>query len=334
MIGVCVGCRAYRKGCVCTECESALGNGCLKGGVRGSDASDRGAHVRQTLPFRPLQGAEKSSMIFGYLSKIAKRTRKSKGEPRDHPINGYFAVAEAASSNLPELAPGLILDNRTDEPPWFVVDHELHTMTIPNWPFHLWKVHALKSIKPQNHAGNYIRCSAIKILERLPAHLVFGETDTGIGDLLEFGRTMTLDQAQSLSKLRCAEASGINSKVWQRWIKQNGVSNSGLTNDFDNVLSVGRSQGNSPIRSGLLLLSRVVFDHAGRVDGEKAYSYDQDGSAFLTNPWDAACSTLKDAALSFGASDLCNEADIAALRRPLRQVAPDLVRKIEDKVKA
>ncbi|WP_393925675.1 hypothetical protein [Yoonia sp. R2-816] len=162
--------------------------------------------------------------------------------------------------------------------------------------------------------------------------MVFGETDTGVVDIIEFAQKMTLKQAQSLSKLRGRDAPATNSKVWQRWIKQNGNSRDGYIKDFDNVLSIGRSLGDSPIGSGLLLISRVIFNQAGKVDAEKAYAYEDDGTPFLADPWDKACSTLKDAALSFGASELCDKADIAEMRRPLRQVVPGLVKMIEDKV--
>jgi len=270
-------------------------------------------------------------MIFDKLLKTL-RTRNGETEKSSsRGIIGYLGVIEGQSNALPNLAPGVLVDNKTDAPPWIVVDHDLMTMVVSNWPFSLWKVQVLKPINPQEHRGNYTRCSAIKVLEPLPSYKVFGEIDTGLCDILEFARGITLEQAHELSDLRSESASAIYSLAWHRWLQHNPTQPNGQIKNYDDVLDIGGTKGGSPIGSCLKLINRVLFDQAGRIDLEYAYKYEDDGTPFLNNHWNAARSTLSNAALSFGARKLFDSSGIAEMRRPLRQVSPSLVHLIEEK---
>ena len=83
-------------------------------------------------------------------------------------LTGYLELSKSNEDYIPALEPGMLFDRNSDKPPWIIVDHNLETMTVANWPINLWKVQVLKPIEPQGHIGNYTRCSAIKVLESMP----------------------------------------------------------------------------------------------------------------------------------------------------------------------
>ncbi|MEW7007544.1 hypothetical protein AB2J24_07035 [Lentilitoribacter sp. EG35] len=255
------------------------------------------------------------------------------GKASSQGLIGYLCVVENNRGNIPNLAPGLVLDNKTDAPPWIIVDHDLRTMTIPNWPISLWKVRALKPIKPQGHQGNYTRCRAIKVLERLPAYKVFGEVDTGLCNVLEFAQRMTLDQAIVLSKFRAKNAHEFYNLAWHRWLHHNPTQSNGYTKDYEGILDIGGLKAGSPVGTALTLIHNVLFDQAGRVDPENAYVHEDDGTPHLGSPWNKANSALNGAALSFGASEFFDPEGLEEMRRPMREVSQSLVDQIEQKLR-
>lgn len=267
------------------------------------------------------------------LRKIIQKLKPVGVGPSSAEPIGYMAFSHDTDRALAEVKAGSVQDNGTDAPPWLVVDHNLATITIPKWPITLWKVAVVTAIKPQGHVGNYTRCRAVRFLEKLPNYKVFGDTDSGIPDIISFAQLMTLAQAQALHETRSGSADIIRSKAWHRWAQAARLTAIQPDEDFANVLSIGRAYGDSPVRSGLLLLSRAVFDQAGQCDPDQAYAYETDGTPYLAKPWDQACAALQDAAMAFGASQYLTPQEAEQLSQPLAQVAPELVAAIRAKTR-
>lgn len=271
-------------------------------------------------------------MVLGWLIGELRRGPNANNEAKtDESAVGYFQVDQSNDQDLPELSPGLVLDRGTDEPPWFMVRHDLVAVSIPDWPLKLWKVEATRPIKPQGHSGNYIRCRAITVLDEVPAFKVFGEEDRGIVDIINFAAGLSKPQAAVLSGKRSPRASQLVNKGWREWLRLTGETTAQDDADFDDVLRLGGQNGGSPVGPGLTVVWKVVFDRAGQVDPAAAHMHGDDGAVFMAEPWNSACSALKDAVMSFGASHLFKPTEHRELRRPLFEVAPDFARRLEEK---
>ena len=124
------------------------------------------------------------------------------------------------------------------------------------------------------------------------------------------------------------------SKAWKKWIEISNIKSIDTQDDFDGVLEVGtRKRRSSPIGPGFSLIHRSVFEQAGKVVGDKAYDHEEDGTPYLKDPWDTACTALLEASMSFGVPSLIEKQMIENMRKPLKKVAPNLIKEIEIKLK-
>ena len=162
---------------------------------------------------------------------------------------GYLLVTPNRHPLPTQLKPGLVIDTKSQEPPWLVLDHDLHTMNVSDWPFDIWEAEVLRAISPQGHRGNYTRCRAIKIRTQLPAHIVFGPEDVGIGELLDFAGSLDLNQAEALASHIQPSASQLYSKAWSAWLHT-------LEDNVNRHLSDHKLPSNYPVHATAL--------HSGR----------------------------------------------------------------------
>lgn len=202
--------------------------------------------------------------------------------------------------------------------PWIVIDHALPSVVVARWPGRLWRVEVTDPAPVQAQAaGAYTRAAAVRVIEELPASILFGPRGAEVVGVIEDARALTIAQAAMLSGGRHADAARAYGQIWKAWMAQ-GMPIPEAAEDLDGTLMAGSGGSRSPINAGLAVVHAEVFRRARALIGADAHTGGEE--PVLVEPWQGASAALRDAALALGAPSIVNAADSAVLTHAWRTV--------------
>jgi hypothetical protein len=235
---------------------------------------------------------------------------------------GYVYVPDADPGRLAEASPGAVVRNLDPAPPWIVVDHAIGSVCVARWPGRLWRVEVLDTDGvPQASAhASYTRAVAVRVLDEVPAWSLFGEHGESVVAILSFASRLDAPTAERLAACRHPRADQAYSRAWRKWLDAVGCNSLYPDADFRGTLAAGSGACRSPIRCGLLLVHRAVWERAEAHVGPDAFLQDDEGERTLGPVWGAAAASLLDAAMALGAPEVTVEEDAAILTAACRAV--------------
>lgn len=232
-----------------------------------------------------------------------KRELSDNSEAAEDPkvtIEGYVYQQSSDLGLFEDCQVGDIVAKPDRKPPWIVVSHSFDDVIAPRWPLCIWRVEVIDPLQPQGHKGNYTRCFAVRVLERVESSQLFGEHGESVELVLQTASDLDLPMAHLLAKSRSEEVGNLYSRGWVRWMEEQGIPNHHGTEDFIGVLRVSSRPKGSPIGSATSLIHQCVFDSAEREEGKTAFEESDDG-VWLKQPWSDATQVLLEAAFALGA---------------------------------
>ena len=229
-----------------------------------------------------------------------------------HTADARFLTAEAGEE----------IRNPTRQAPFIVVNHTLDEVLVTDWPGVLWEAEVVDALKPQDHRGNYTRAVAVRLLQQVPTHTLFGPHGEGVAWVADRARDLTHEEASLLAEARAPEAGDLYARAWLNW--------DGLAPDrreytqWEGVIGVGGEAPASPIRRGLSAVFNCICSRALEADGDDAWyagdGPEDDPDMHLVEPWATASLALIEAAMALGAPDLLSREDRDVLTAPWRRL--------------
>lgn len=249
--------------------------------------------------------------------------RFAKGTAR----RGYMYVPDAEANTMTAAGPGREI-RVARKGPWLVVDHDLSSIVVAQWPGRLWHVEASDPISNaelrmlgaelRDDAG-YTRACGVTIIDEVPVAKLFGAQGASVIKVIDAAGTITADAAARLAGARHADAPDAQNRLWKKWLT--GLATPNIAqhrNDFDGTLSLGPLR--SPIGSGLSVVHAELGKRAQAVAGKSVWiSEPRSDDVWLAEPWASASSALLDAALAYGVPELADD-DREILSKAWREV--------------
>ncbi|MGE0846261.1 MAG: hypothetical protein AB7L41_08320 [Flavobacteriaceae bacterium] len=239
---------------------------------------------------------------------------------RPAPAEGLVYAPASEASPMAAAHAGAAIRIEGRGAPWIVVFDRIETITVAKWPGRLWRVRVAEAASGRDQAkaggppradAGYVRAVAVRVVEELPAAMLFGAHGEAVARVIETASRLDRREAERLAAARHADAAGALDRLWRGWTTARGlVIPAG--GGFDGVLKLGAARPASPVGDGLAVLHSALFARATAIDGEAATHEDEDG-AWLNDPWRCAGAALADAALALGAPEHASERDRAAL---------------------
>lgn len=222
--------------------------------------------------------------------------------------------------------PGDLVIKEDKKPPYIVVDHHWVTSLITQWPGKLFKVSILNPLDEKDiNAGLveniwYTRTYALKVLEELPAEIVFGANGKEIKNLLALIQNVTEVQVNQLADHALEVNRKLYSETWNRW--KNFCDGNLSIENYENVISSQpkNSQVKSPIGIGLSVISNTFYQTVRKLTQDEALEIDEDGEVWLKAKWAAAGEHFLNAAMSYESNDLLTNQEKKLLRKPIIEV--------------
>ena len=222
--------------------------------------------------------------------------------------------------------PGDLVIKEDKKPPYIVVDHHWTTSVITQWPGKLFKVSILNPLDEKDiNTGLveniwYTRSYALKILEELPAEVVFGTSGIKIKNLLALIQNITEIQVYQLADYGLEVNRKLYSETWNRW--KNFCDGSSSIEDYENVIASQpkNSQLKSPIGIGLSVISNTFYQTVRKLTRDEALEIDEEGEVCLKAKWAAAGEHFLNAAMSYAPNNLLTDQEKKLLRKPVAEV--------------
>lgn len=222
--------------------------------------------------------------------------------------------------------PGDLVIKEDKKPPYIVVDHDWITSIITQWPGKLFKVSILNPLDEKDiNTGLveniwYTRTYGLKILEELPAEVVFGTNGKEIKNLLSLIQNITEVQVNQLAEYALEVNRKLYSETWNRW--KNFCDGSSSIEDYENVIASQskNSQVKSPIGIGLSVISNTFYQTVRKLTRDDALEIDEEGEVCLKAKWTAAGEHFLNAAMSYESNNLLTEQEKNQLRTPVTKV--------------
>jgi hypothetical protein len=190
-------------------------------------------------------------------------------------------------------------------PPWIVVDHSKDSIVFTNWPGSLWLVEILEAApESEQVTSTYTRSKAVLLIETSTATELFGAHGPEVERILNQAARLELAQIETARPFGI-DALNAYSHAWNSWIT-NRDSNEAAS-DHAGTLGVGSRGYDSPIGRGFVLLFNVVYKRAKAVEGDSAFSVDEEGEIHFVPRWQIAFDAARFAAMACGAPELVSE---------------------------
>ena len=233
---------------------------------------------------------------------------------------GLVYVPDVEPSPMKNAAVGAIVRTIDRRPPWIVVDDSIDSIVVAKWPGRVWRVEILDkaSEQPLPHA-HYTRAHAVRVLEEVPAPILFGAHGDAVCEVIERARRITLEDVVQIGAVVPPDAPETYSSAWKRWIEETlpGSPHRGLDH-FHTLAIPSDYRTRSPIGHGFTVLYSALSDRARELVGEAAFLVDEEGDVSFTPEWAVVCEAFLHAAMAFRAPELMPVADrdllIAAFR--------------------
>lgn len=232
-------------------------------------------------------------------------------------VVGFIYVADSNQGPLKNANVGQTVKNEKKGPPWIVVDHGLKSMIIAKWPGTLWRAEVKDEAKNTGllKYAKYTRADAVKIIERLPLALLFGDFGESILKIIESTRSIDTETTKKLANVFSPESLELYSKGWNIFGGTKSDEPPFYGRNHQNTIAMPGDEGCSPINSAFKIIYSQVFDRAKELTGGKALLTDEEGNLSLDEEWSKACDSYLCAAMAVAYQDKFTENEIAVLSK-------------------
>lgn len=190
-------------------------------------------------------------------------------------------------------------------PPWIVVDHSKDSIVFTNWPGVLWMVEVVEPApNSEQVTSTYTRSKAVRLIEISTATELFGANGDAVEQILNQAAQLELTQIESARPFG-VDAVNAYSRAWNAWIKNRDPDET--VGNHESTLGVGSCGYDSPIGRGFVLLFNVVHKRARAIEGDSAFSVDDEGELHFLPHWQIAFDAARFAAMACGAPELLSE---------------------------
>lgn len=236
---------------------------------------------------------------------------------RREKVVGFIYVADSNQEYLKNANVGQTIQTEKKGPPWIVVDHCLESIVIAKWPGTLWRAEVKEEAKNTGllEYAKYTRANAVKIIERLPLTLLFGDFGASIIKIIESARSIDTGTAKKLSSVFNPESLEIYSKGWNIFGGTKNDDPPFYGRNHQNTIAMPGDEGCSPINSAFKIIYSQVFDRAKELTGGKALLTDDEGCLLLDDEWSKACNSYLCAAMAVAYQEKFTENEIAVLSK-------------------
>jgi hypothetical protein len=231
-------------------------------------------------------------------------------------VNGYLYAPNQGISPMSGAQSGATVGIAGRRPPWLVVNYNLESLIVSQWPGRLWRVEVIEPVTDADvldagggwpsKSAQYIRAVSVRVIEEVPVSQLFGLHGEAVCRVIAAAGQLTLEQIRVLAATRHPDADRVYSRAWNTWLT-----------------GVREGRRGSPVNCGFSVLSSEVTKRARVLTGELAFFTDEEGQIQLEPTWQAASSTLLHAAMVFGAPGLCAPHDSSVLAAGWRSVMGD-----------
>lgn len=236
------------------------------------------------------------------------------------PLKGFVFAADAEHTPMTHAAPGEIIRNPTDQPPWIVVDHVLQLLIVARWPGKLWDVEVLEVAAVQPVASaRYTRAVAVRVLHARPVAELFGANGDQVVAVIDRAQRLTCAEVDALAPARNAAHQAF-SRAWNIWLSQVEPESPYHGDDHSTTLALNAAGMRSPIGAGFTVLNWAVTERARALVGAAAFFTDTDDTVALVPDWAAALEALLHAAMALGAPTCVAQMDRAVLTAAWEQM--------------
>ncbi|KCZ55910.1 hypothetical protein HY29_09905 [Hyphomonas beringensis] len=239
----------------------------------------------------------------------------------DGPVTGFVYVANSKRDDRFRTArPGDIIRNPEPEPPYIVVSHNTDDIILSDWPGTLWTAEVIDANAPQEDEGDFTRATAVRLVERLPAHTLFGPNGEAVAWVADRASGLTYQEADLLAEHRAPGAASAYAKAWLNW--EGLTPSSREYTEWEGIISIGSEGPFSPVGRGLRTVFGAVVAQAWRIQGDDAMyaegGPEEDPDLHLVEPWASAALCLVEITMALGAPGLLNAEDRKLLTDPWR----------------
>tara|TARA_R100000365_G_C2748642_1_gene80935 strand:- start:14128 stop:14895 length:768 start_codon:yes stop_codon:yes gene_type:complete len=239
----------------------------------------------------------------------------------DGPVTGYVYVANSKQDDRFRTArPGDIIRNPEPDPPYILVSHNTEDIVLSGWPGTLWTAEVLDATAQQEEDSDFTRAVAVRLVERLPAHTLFGPHGEAVAWVADRASRLSYAEAELLADRRAPDAARAYASAWLNW---DGMTPSSREyTDWEGIISVGSEAPFSPVGRGLRTVFGAVVAQAWRLQGDDAMyaesGTEDDPELCLAEPWANAALCLIEITMALGAPDLLSQEDHKLLTDPWR----------------
>lgn len=245
---------------------------------------------------------------------------------KEQGIIGYIYVADSDDGALKNAFEGQTIKNKKKGPPWIVVDHGFENMTIAKWPGSLWRAEVIDEAKNTGllEYAKYTRANGVKIIERLPLDVLFGDFGAGILKIIQSVSSISPDSFVSLARAFPDEALELYSKGWNIYGGTKTDQRPFYGRDHQNTIAMPGDEGCSPVNSAFKIIYSQVFDQANTITDGKAILSDDEGNLSLNDEWSKACNSFLCAAMAIAYQQKYSADEIALLSSAWESVYGEL----------
>lgn len=219
---------------------------------------------------------------------------------------------------------GAVIDRKTDEPPWIVVDFLPSNVLAVNWPGNLWQVQVLRKApqQPMSYA-EYVRATAVRVTGSLSITSMFDKNGSAIVEVLNGVSSLTSEQADLLSGIDDSEAARLHNQIWDKWLSANFPSSPHIGEDHAGTISLGsRGAGSLVGRATSILLSELQR-RARELDDDLAFVSEGD-EQYFSPKWRLVAANLQHMLFAVGVDQPnLDTPGRDVLARAYRSVSPD-----------
>jgi hypothetical protein len=247
-------------------------------------------------------------------------------------VDGFVYVSDDDPGPMAGAAAGTTVTKTSLAPPWIVVDHTLDTVIVARWPGRLFRVTSVEPTGADQRAAltsaaeglradaGYSRVLAVAVREELPATVLFGAHGEVVATVIGAAGRLDADTAVRLLAARHPGAREAYGRAWSRWLSGQPQHCEQQDDEHSLTLAVhGVGRTSAPVGDGFTVLWDAVTASVRRC-APQSLSVDADGEWALAEPWASAGAALLEAAMAFGAPELVDVADAAALTGAWRSV--------------
>lgn len=231
-----------------------------------------------------------------------------------HKIKGYIYISDKSRyMKFNDVKEETIIKNKSKKPPYFVVNHRLNKLIIPEWPGKLFFVETLSPYKSLNlnltKDAGYTRANGIKILKELQLHELFGENGRQIKQIVDKSNNVDISEAKLLSSSLTKESCKIYDKAWKRWNENNKIE---FESSDDYLGTIGvisneiKLKQHSPVGEALSIISNLVYNRVREIDEENGVVVDAEGETSFSELWSKTQQALLNATMAYENEDLLN----------------------------